>query len=165
MNSANLLSQSQVADANTIKLLVFPIGNLNAALAIDNVQKIVNYSTVLGSGLNHYGLVNLGDQEVTVIDLHQKLFQTPQILTAEDKKYLLLAKNSVNETFGILIKQSPELYDVKLNIIRALPSSYRRADTLKIASHVCVMKQEEEEDKTIFILDPDELIIPAEEIK
>ena len=161
MNSANLLSQSQVADTETVKLLVFPIGNLNAALSIDNVKKVVNYSTVLGSGLNHYGLVNLGNEEVTVIDLYQKLFNAPQTFNPEDKKYLLLAINSVNETFGILIKNSPELYDVKLNTIRALPNSYRRADTLKIASHVFIVKPSEEEaEKTVFILDPDELVSP-----
>ena len=162
MNSANLLSQSQVAESETIKLLVFPIGNLNAALPIDTVKKVVNYSTVWGSGLNHYGLVNLGNEEVTVIDLYQKLFNAPQNLNPEDKKYLLLAQNSVNETFGILIKSSPELYDITLNTIRALPSSYRRADTLKIASHVFIIQQSEEKaEKTVFILDPDELVPPV----
>ncbi len=162
MNSANLLSKSQRTDTDTIKLLVFPIGNLNVALSIDTVEKIVNYSSVMGSGLNHYGLVNIGNEEITVIDLHQKLFNVPQQLNSEDKKYLLLAQNSVDETFGILIKKSPELYDVKLNIIRALPDSYRRADTLKIASHVFMVNQNEAEtEKTIFILDPDELISPA----
>ena len=160
MNSANLLSKSQVADtAKVVKLLVFPIGSLNVALSIDTVKKIVNYSTVWGSGLNHYGLVNLGNEEVTVIDLHQKLFNAPQRLNPEDKKYLLLALNSANETFGILIKNTPELYDVKLSTIRALPNSYRRADTLKIASTVFIVKPSEEEtEKTVFILDPDELV-------
>lgn len=157
MNSANILSQSQGTASDTLKLLVFPVGNLNAALGIDTVKKVINYSTILGSGLNHYGLVNLGDQEVTVIDLHQKLFNQPQDIGKENKKYILLAENSHQETFGILVTQSPELYDIKLSTIRELPSSYRRADTLQIASHVCVVKQEEA-DKTIFILDPDELI-------
>ena len=162
MNSANLLSQSQAVDSETIKLLVFPIGNLYAALSIDVVKKVVNYSTILSSGLNCYGLVNIGDEEVTVIDLHQKLYNAPQSLNPDDKKYLLLAQNSVNETFGIVIKKSPELYDVKLNTIRVLPNSYRRADTLKIASHVFMISQSEEEpEKTVFILDPDELVSPV----
>lgn len=160
MNTANLPSQETTANTQKIKLLVFSIGNLNAALHIDTVQKIVNYSTIFGSGLNHFGLVNLGDEEIIVIDLHKKLFNKSEILHEDDKKYLLLALNSVNETFGILIKNAPELYDIPLNSIRVLPPSYRRADTLKIASHVTVIHSEDEEEKTIFILDPDELIAP-----
>ena len=161
MNSANLSPKSQLTNTDIIKLLVFPIGSLNVALSIDQVQKVINYSTVMSSGLNHYGLVNIGNLEITVLDLHQKLFNAPQTFSSEDKKYLLLTTNSVNETFGILINNSPELYDVKLNLIRSLPESYRRADTLKIASHVFITNQNEENEKTIFILDPDELIVPV----
>ena len=161
MNSANLFSQSQATAKGTVKLLVFPIGSLNSALSIDTVQKVVNYSNITSSGLTHYGLVNIEGKEITVIDLHQKLFNTPEELTAEDKKYLLLSQNSRGETFGILIKNSPELYDVAVENIRKLPSSYRKADTLKIASHVFLMESdpESEEKKTVFILDPDELIL------
>jgi purine-binding chemotaxis protein CheW len=161
MNTANFSVKSQGSNTNLIKLLVFPIGSLNVALSIDQVQKVINYSTVMGSGLNHYGLVNIGNEEVTVIDLHQKLFKAPQTFNAEDKKYLLLAENSINETFAILIKNSPELYDVQTNIIRTLPESYRRADTLQIASHVFIIDQNEPTEKTVFILDPNELVPPV----
>jgi purine-binding chemotaxis protein CheW len=160
MNIANLSPQQTTRNIEKIKLLVFSIGNLKAALHIDSVQKIVNYTTIFGSGLNHFGLVTLGEEEIIVIDLHKKLFNKSEILQEEDKKYLLLAFNSVGETFGILIKNAPELYDIPLNTIRVIPPSYRRADTLKIASHVTVIHSEEEEEKTIFILDPDELIKP-----
>jgi purine-binding chemotaxis protein CheW len=159
MNIANLSPQSSKITTEKVKMLVFPIGNLNVALHIDTVKKVINYNTIFGSGLNHYGLVNIGDEQITVIDLHKKLFNLSQNLNSEDKKYLLLAINSVNETFGILIITTPELYDFSLENIRELPPSYRRADTLKIASHVSVIVEENEE-KTIFILDPDELITP-----
>lgn len=160
MNSANLRGKSEEKSTEKIKLLVFAIGSLNVSLSVDVVEKVVNYSHVFGSGLNHYGLVNLGDEEITVIDLHKKLFNTPQNMSEEDKKYLLLAKNSVGETFGILINQTPELYDIGVDIIRTLPPSYRRADTLKIASHVFIL-QGETQQETVFILDPDELITPV----
>ncbi|WP_330204204.1 chemotaxis protein CheW [Cyanobacterium sp. Dongsha4] len=158
MNTANLPNQPS-SGTEKVKLLVFSIGNLNTALHIDAVEKVVNYNQIFGSGLNHFGLVNLGDKEITVVDLHKKLFNSPQALSTEGKKYLLLVKNSSSETFGIVISQTPELYDIPLNVIRILPPSYRRADTLKIASHVAVFKENEGE-KTIFLLDPDELINP-----
>ena len=165
MNSADLFSQSTTTATGTVKLLVFSIGNLNTALSIDMVNKVVNYSNITSSGLNYYGLVNIEGQDITVIDLHKKLFGTSEQLNPEDKKYLLLSRNSNGETFGILIKNSPELYDIALNSIRQLPNSYRRADTLKIASHVFMVATDEEnqeqnqEQRTVFILDPDELIL------
>ncbi|WP_373479024.1 chemotaxis protein CheW [Geminocystis sp.] len=161
MNTANLSRKQVTANTQKIKFLVFPIDNLNVALHIDSIKKIINYLTIFSSGLNHYGLVSIGEEEITVIDLHKRLFNTVQVLGIEDKKYLLLALNSNNETFGILIKNAPELYDIPLNQIRVLPPSYRRADTLKIASHVTVIMGENNEEKTIFILDPDELIAPV----
>ena len=162
MNIADSSLSNKNETRQNIKLLVFSIGNLNVALSIDVVKKVINYSTIHSSGLNHYGVVNLGEQEITVIDLHKRLFNQSQSLSQTEKKYLLLAQNSVAETFGIVITETPSLYDVNLNSIRVLPPSYRRADTLKIASHVTVIPQENQEDLTIFILDPDELVSPVE---
>lgn len=161
MNIANLPLPKNEKTNKIIKLLVFTIKNLHAGLHIDTVQKVVNYSTVYSSGLNDYGVVNLDNQEVTVIDLHKRLFNTPQSLSETGKKYLLLAQNTVAETFAILITETPSLYDISLDNIRALPASYRQADTLKIASHVTVISQENQPDLTIFILDPDELVPPV----
>ena len=159
MNIANFTKPKESSNSKTIKLVVFSISNLNVALHIDAVQKVINYSTIFGSGLNHFGLVNIGDREITVIDLHKRLFNISQVYDSETKKYLILTKNSVGELFGIVIKETPTLLDVPLSNIRALPPSYRHADTLAIASHVTILPQENAK-LTIFILDPDELILP-----
>lgn len=161
MNTANLSPLSQNKTIKKIKLLVFSINNINFALHIDSVQKVINYSTIHSSGLNHYGIVTIENKEITVINLYKKLFNESQSLDGQEKKYLLLVYNSFGETFGIIITQAPSLYDIDMKDIRVLPPSYRRADTLKIASHVTIIHQEEAEDKTIFILDPDELVAPA----
>ncbi len=160
MNLGNLGSKQSVSTTEKIKLLVFPIGSLNGALHIDVVQKVVNLSKVYSSGLNQYGMVNVEGKEITVIDLHKRLFDIPQPFTQEDKKYLLLAQNSADEKFGIIINNTPSLVDISLDNIRTLPPSYRQADTLKIASHVTVIDDEQENNLTVFILDPDELISP-----
>lgn len=160
MNTANITKpKKESSQTKTIKLVIFPVSNLNFALDIDTVQKVVNYSIIFGSGLNHFGLVNIGNQEITVIDLHKRLFHTPQALDSDEKKYLILAKNSVDELFGIVINETPTLFDAPLNNIRTLPASYRHSDTLAIASHVTVIP-DINGDLTIFILDPDELIKP-----
>lgn len=160
MNLANLSSPETKTAVTKIKLLSFPIGKLNVALHIDVVQKVVNFSTVYGSGLNHYGMATIEEEEITVVDLHKKFFNIPSTFKGEDKKYLLLAENSSGERFGIIVTETPSLYDVSIKDIRALPPSYRQADTFKIASHV-TMIHEEEKQTTVFILDPDELVIPT----
>ena len=157
-NQLSSIPTSEVK-SKTIKLVVFKIGNLNVALHIDSVQKIINYATIYSSGLNHFGVVNIGKQEITVIDLHKRLFNQPQIRKSEKAGYLILVKNSIDELFGISIHKTPNLLDVPLTSIRAIPLSYRHADTLKIASHVTVVPQENGE-LTIFILEPDELVPP-----
>ena len=164
MNLGNLGSKQSVSTTEKIKLLVFPIGSLNGALHIDVVQKVVNLSKVYSSGLNQYGMVNVEGKEITVIDLHKRLFDIPQPFTQEDKKYLLLAQNSADEKFGIIINNTPSLVDISLDNIRTLPPSYRQADTLKIASHVTVIDDDQKNNLTVFILDPDELISPFSSI-
>lgn len=162
MNIANLNKTKESTESQISKLVIFPVANLNVALHINVVQKIINYSTIFSSRLNHFGLVNIGDQEITVIDLHKKLFNISKSEDKADsnlKKYLILAENQVAELFGIVIDEPPKLLDVPLNKIRTIPASYRQADTLAIASHVAVIPQDKDK-LTIFILDPDELIRP-----
>ena len=140
----------------SIKLLVFEVGKLTLALPILQVKKIVKQNEVHGSGLSHVNLSHLPDLEVAVVDLHQKLFgvsQTRQVTTG----YFVITKNVADEPLAIVVQQAPTLIDVTLDRIRLLPDSYRRADTLGIASHVTVIPQDEK-NLTIFILDLTRLI-------
>ena len=140
-----------------LKLLIFNIGSLNLALPVEFVVKVVNYTNIYSSGLNHLGMAHVGDREITIIDLHRRLFQTSQIPQSGEKAYFIVARNNRGEEFGILVTKTPSLIDVPSSQIRALPRSYRGADTLEIASHVAVIP-EEDTSVTIFILDTDMLL-------
>jgi purine-binding chemotaxis protein CheW len=150
------IGQSQ----RSIKLLTFSIGKLNVALPVDLVRKVVNYTPIYGSGLSHLGVARIDDREITVVDLHKRLFHVSQSMPSGLRGYLIIARNGVGESFGILVGQTPSLQDVPISQIRALPASYRRADTLEIASHVTVIFQKEES-LTVFILDVDRLVPPV----
>lgn len=142
-----------------IKLLVFEIGTLTLALPILQVQKIIRHNSVHGSGLSHVNLTHLADQEVAIVDLHQKLFKTSLNLSSSTSGYFVISKNITGEPLGILVSESPSLIDVKTTQIRVIPESYRQADTLEIASHVVVIPQtESEKSQTIFILDLNRLV-------
>ena len=146
-------------DNSSIKLLVFEIGKLTLALPILQVQKVIKYQDIHGSGLSHVNLIHLEQQQVVVVDLHQKLFKVKlhQTSSNSNKGYFIISKKATGELLAIAVSQSPTIIDVNRDRIRALPETYRRADTLGIASHVALIF-ESETPLTIFILDLDRLI-------
>lgn len=166
-NVTNLKSSTKSSTNSTVKLLVFAIGKLTLALPVDRVKKVKKYTPIHGSGMSYINLTHIGRQEVTVIDLHQKLFNISHDELISDGGYFILTKpkqissaeviSPSEESLGIRVAQSPSLIEVSLTDIRALPNSYRYADTLEIASHVTVIPQEDGTSQTIFILDLEHL--------
>ena len=140
------------------QLLIFQTGTLNLALPVESVKKITHYTSMQGSGTTAVGLIHIDNLELTAIDLHKRLFKVSQP-SVEGRKFLILAKNSIDELFGILVSETPTLIDLPLAQIRTLPDSYRRADTLEIASHVTRVQQNDQL-LTVFVLDVDRLVPP-----
>lgn len=150
--------QTSSRDAVTsIKVVVFKIGEVNLALHIYNIAKVLPQTTVHGSGLHSVGLAHLGDREVTVVDLHQRLFQSSSINDANKYKYLAIVKDRQGELYGIPVPLVPTLMDIPLSYIRVLPESYRNADIFGFATHVAVIPTTEPP-MMIFLLDVDQLL-------
>lgn len=143
---------------SSIKLLVFKIGKLTLALPVLQVQKIVKYNQVHGSGLSYVNLTHLDNQDIAIIDLHQKLFNVSLPKLSENKGYFIISKKVTEESIGILVSEPPALVDIATTQIRLIPDTYRRLDTLEIASHVTVITQENETSETVFILDLESLV-------
>ena len=166
-NFVKFKNNPKLSTNSTVKLLVFSIGKLTLALPVDKVKKVTKYTPIHGSGMSYINLTHIGRQEVTVVDLHQKLFNISHDELISDGGYFILTKpkqtqseevsSFIEESLGIRVAQSPSLIEVDLTDIRALPSSYRYADTLEIASHVAVIPQEDRTTQTIFILDLEHL--------
>lgn len=170
---SNLLIHSQSGDSTvsnvgsvtpSVKLIGFTFGELNLALRIESVYKVVNHTPVSSSGLNHVGVAHLGDYQVTVIDLHRRLFKENLKNESHSDHYLVIVKNTTGEFYGIPVVETPALLEVPASMIRILPESYRRADTLEIASHVAVVPQEQGQ-LTVFVLDVDLLLPVLQQIR
>ena len=142
-----------------LKLIVFAMGNLTLALRIESVYKVVNHTPVHSSGANHVGVAHLGELEVTVVDLYQRFFKSNQSSAFATGGYLVIVKNTTGELYGIPVPETPTLVEVPLSLLRVLPESYRRADTLEVASHVAVFPHEGTQ-LTVFLLDVD-LLLPV----
>ena len=136
-----------------LKLLIFEVGKLTLALPIEQIKKVVKYTSVYGSGLSHISLAHLDDREITIVDLEQKLFKHSQIERDNFDGYFIITKDVIGESIGILVAKIPSLIDVPISQIRLIPNSYRHSDTLEIASHVTVITQKNKPSVTIFILD------------
>jgi chemotaxis signal transduction protein len=124
-----------------LKLLVFPVGSLYFALPVDYVNKVIKKDKVYSSGLNSMGMIHLEDREITIIDLHRKIYLTSE--QTDKNNYFVLTQNNRGEQFGILTTTTPSIFDISLAQIRQLPNSYRQSDTLGIASHVTTIDKQE----------------------
>ena len=156
-DNSEFLKAPKVAPS-ILKLIVFGMGGLNLALQINSVYKVVNHTPVYSSGVGSVGVAHLGDGEVTVVDLHRRFFKESQISESEPTGYLVLVKNTTGELYGIPVAQTPVLMEVPSSLVRVLPESYRRSDTIEVASHVAVIPQEVAP-LTVFLLDVD-LLLP-----
>jgi purine-binding chemotaxis protein CheW len=142
-----------------LKLVVFVMGSLHLALRIESVYKVVNQTTVHSTGTGSVGVAHVGNREVTVVDLYRRFFKESQISSSGLVSHLVLVQNTTGELYGIPVADTPVLIEVPLSMIRVLPQSYRRADTLDVASHVAVIPQEATP-LTVFLLDVD-LLLPV----
>jgi purine-binding chemotaxis protein CheW len=164
MNNKQLTINKSTADIinlasnSSIKILVFAIGKLTLALPVTWIQKVTKHNALHGSGLSHVNLTHLGESEITIIDLHQKLFKVSANESGNQGYFIITKDNIIGESLGIIVTEMPTLMEVPLSAVRALPQSYRHADTLEIASHVAVIPQENQKALTIFILDLERLI-------
>lgn len=163
----NVLIKSQTSDADllkarqtepSLKLIVFTLGSLNLALRIESVYKVVDRTPIYSSGINEVGIAHLGDREVTVVDLDWRFFKSRRISELNSGGYIVIVQNTTGELYGIPVGNTPILMEVQLSTIRLLPESYRRADTLQVASHVAVIPQDGTP-LTVFLLDVD-LLLP-----
>ncbi|MDA0266308.1 MAG: chemotaxis protein CheW [Cyanobacteria bacterium] len=139
----------------TLKFITVKLNKLTVALPIDAVDKVIRQTTVLGSGLNPMGVTHYEGNPITVIDLHYQLFQHRQD-PIPNQSYLIIAKTG-SQKFALPIQGAPNLAEFGKHQLRVLPMSYRRADTLGIASHVVRTISPTGEDTTFFILDMDYL--------
>jgi purine-binding chemotaxis protein CheW len=83
-----------------LKLIVVSMGGLTLALRIESAYKVVNHTSIHSNGLKSVGVAPVGEDEVTVVDLHRLFFKSSPRSESERGGYLvideLLAVTSLN---------------------------------------------------------------------
>jgi chemotaxis signal transduction protein len=135
-------------EQTTIRTIVFSladvehtaIGKYQFALPVEAVIRAIVYPanrTTLTDGI---GMINLGDQTVTIVDLRDKFTKTDH--TQDSSRFLILFKTRSDELCGLPVKDAPILIDIPMTTIRPLPLAYREVNQLTFASHAAIVPQE-----------------------
>jgi purine-binding chemotaxis protein CheW len=157
MNSSLIISSSSTpkqtkAAAAIVRVILFRIGTLNLAIRLESVNKILKNTPIDSSGTNSFGVAQVGDREITILDLQRQLFGDSGVAERGIHSHLILLKTASGEPFGIPVAEVPTLIEIALTSLRVLPESYRRADTLSMATHVARVPQGDGE-LTVFLVD------------
>ena len=146
--------QSSFNTVNSFRLIVTTLGNVTLAYRIETVYKVVKRSQIPDSNLEHSGIIHINGEAAVIVDLHRTLFNA---YTPSEQGYFVVVKSRVGELIAVPVETSPNLMDVSREHVRVLPSSYRQANRLTMASHVAVVPYEKET-LTIFIIDENSLL-------
>jgi chemotaxis signal transduction protein len=135
-------------DDDTLRTVVFSLADMENtsiaqyifALPVEAVDRAIVYPSeraVLRDGI---GMMNFGDQTLTIVDLRQK-FTTidPQ---QDSSKFLILFHTQAGELCGLPVKDAPVLLDIAPDTIRSIPLAYREVNQLSFVSHMAIVPQE-----------------------
>lgn len=138
------------------KFIVFKIAEYLLALPISHVLKVINCASLINKGLGLIGVVQLGNHTIQVLDLHEQLAGTQNLLPTDNllnnQLFLVITRTPQGELWGILVDEPPNLVELDSDMMRSLPHSSNQKSALKFMSHAAVITQENIT-TTIFLLD------------
>ena len=133
---------------NTIRTIVFSLADIEHtsmakylfALPVEAVEKAIVYPpdrAILKDGI---GMINLGEQTLTIVDLRQRFTSIES--EHDSSKFLILFHTQAGEFCGLPIKDAPVLIDLNPDTIRSIPLAYREVNQLSFVSHMAIVPQE-----------------------
>jgi chemotaxis signal transduction protein len=138
----NIVSNKWVETAKkieeTIELIVFNLGEVSFGIPMTKIDRVVN-KTNLDRDFNL-------SANVEILDLHDRLFGT----SIANPTAMVIFRG--DRLVGIPIDTTPTLISVSLDQIRILPAEFRTNSPLAIASHIAMIKIDDNK-STIFILE------------
>jgi chemotaxis signal transduction protein len=137
-------------DRETIRTIVFALANIETttmseysfALPVEAVIRSIPYPTAKPMLREGIGMVNIGEQTITIVDFRQKFTSIDP--KTDDSKFLILFNTHAGELCGLPVKDAPSLLDLPLTTIRPLPIAYRQVNQLSFASHLAIVPQGED---------------------
>lgn len=159
------LSGKTVQEKDSLRVMVFSIMDYFFAFPIGAVLRIIPCPPFVMED-NGIGMIDLGSQTVTVVDLRYKLIKQAKQrdaatieTTDKNPNFLIMFQTQIGELCGIPVEKTPVLTDIALNDIRPVPLSYRQISELNCINHMAIISQEEQEESLkIFCLGTNEIL-------
>lgn len=149
MNTALIPTrQSNIeTDTNNFRAIVFALANIEQttmgkylfALPVEAVTKAIVYPTARPILKDGIGMMTLGEQTVTLVDLRHKFATIDP--TTDTSGFLILFNTHAEEVCGLPIKAAPVIMDIAIATIRPLPLAYREVNQIGFASHMALIPQ------------------------
>jgi chemotaxis signal transduction protein len=138
----------------TLKFLIFTMADLNLAIGIESVVRIIPLPKIHRSGDKLLGIANYENQDVLVIDLYKRIYGQELNLV---KGFLVIFAGQ-NSLYGFTIAALPNVENVPVNSLQSVTAAYRDRDTLGIASHTMQVSIKKSDPQTVFLLDSELLL-------
>ncbi len=159
------LSEKTVQEKDSLRVMVFSVMEYFFALPIGAILRIIPCPPFTTED-NGIGMIDLGSQTVTIIDLRYKFIKKATdnpietiSMVNSNLNFLIMFQTQVGELCGIPVAKAPVLTDIALKNIRPVPLSYRQISELSFVNHMAVIpKKEKQESLKIFCLGTNEIL-------
>jgi chemotaxis signal transduction protein len=136
-------------DTDCIRTIVFALADIEQtamanylfALPVEAVEKAIVYPADRANLKDGIGMMNLGSQTLTIVDLRQKFTQIDS--DRDSSKFLIIFRTQSGELCGLPIKDAPVLLDISPDTIRSIPLAYREVNQLSFVSQMAIVPQED----------------------
>jgi purine-binding chemotaxis protein CheW len=134
------------------QFVLFAIADYRFALPIQKIFQVVYCPPPFNNELNQMGLVQLGDQVLQMVDLHQRLNFRDGLTLADSPTFFVITYDLRGDLYGIPVYETPDLIEISPEMLRSLPYSEHQPDVLKIASQLALVPWQGGT-KTVLLLD------------
>jgi chemotaxis signal transduction protein len=149
----------------TQQLIAFKLHQEWFALPIHTVSQVIILDKIYGDP-DHKGiaLTHYKQQEILVIDVGHLIFSQPQNpdLTTINSRFLVIIKKAIDDLVGLPIDSPPSIRRVPQESLKPLPLTYLTQGNIHCVSSLIV---ENPDEPPLFILDPEKIIHPLDQIK
>lgn len=151
-----LASRPTLKEQMEVRAVVFTIAGYRLGLPMETVLRVVNCPPEVRDSNQAVTSIELGQQTLTVLSLHNHLTALSGSQARSQGEFLLVAKAG-EKLLAIRVDAPPDIMQFDPFMLRQLPATYRQGHPLNIASRVAVLPQGKAT-LAVFLLDLERVV-------
>ncbi len=157
----------------TFKVIILPIANYLFAIPMSMVLQVRRCPPDLRNSPVDAEPTNLDDRPVLVLNLQLRLEQSSASSSQSSSQYaitsrrragspldqfLVLTQSRTGELCGLRVDRLPDMLDLPVSTVQALPESYRQNNLQGLAKYVAIIPKGEKK-MVIYLLELEQLLL------